>query len=87
MKKVRKKIGRGEYTEARRQYYDKPNYTLQHLVRERFPSFQAALTDFDDALCMIHLYASLPAERRISPQSTSTCLKLTLGELFSYQLS
>ena len=38
----------------------KPVFTLDHLVRERYPTFVHALRDIDDALCMVHLYAMLP---------------------------
>lgn len=54
----------------------KPSFNLDHLVKERYPRFIDALRDMDDALCMIHLFAAMPSEGRITVSHTSTCKTL-----------
>lgn len=76
MKKIRKAAGRKEFEEARRKNDMKPKFVLNHLIKERYPRFIDALRDMDDALCMVHLFASLPSQGRITAQHTSTCSEI-----------
>ena len=79
MKKVRKAAGRNEISEARRknEIY-KPDLSLNHLVKERYPRFVDALRDLDDALCMVHMFASLPSQGRVTAEKTKSCQDLTM---------
>lgn len=55
-----------------------PRARLDHLVVERYPRFEDALRELDDPLCIISLFANIPAERRhgITPHRISNCQRL-----------
>jgi hypothetical protein len=41
------------YSSSSRKNEEKPQFILDHLVKERYPRFIDALGDMDDALCMV----------------------------------
>ena len=71
MKKVRKAAGRNERDEAARKNALVPTYSLHHLVKERYPRFVDALSDIDDALTLVYLFAALPSENTIKAKVTN----------------
>jgi pescadillo protein len=76
MKKVRKVAGKNSKDEALRMSLQKPSYTLHHLVKERYPRFQDALGDLDDAISMITLFAQLPSTGKIKGDTVERCRNL-----------
>lgn len=42
--------------------YNKPIVKLDHIIKERYPTFYDALYDCDDALCSIYLFQLLPVK-------------------------
>jgi pescadillo protein len=41
--------------------YSAPRFTYDHLVKERYPTFQAALNDLDDCLTLMFMFNHLPS--------------------------
>jgi pescadillo protein len=78
-KKVKKALSKKNRDLAERLLTRKPDYTLDMLIRERYPSFIDALRDLDDCLTMIHLFAALPAVERekIEVKRIHNCRRLS----------
>ncbi|KAL0580311.1 mRNA-binding ribosome synthesis protein nop7 [Marasmius crinis-equi] len=75
-KKLSRALGRGEWSDAKSLEENKPVYKLDHIIKERYPTFIDAVRDIDDALCMIFLFASLPSNSRIPPSLVENCARL-----------
>jgi len=88
MKKVRKAAGRNEKDEAARKDSFAPTYSLHHLVRERYPRFVDALSDLDDSLALIYLFAALPSTGRVAAKITKKAQNLagTMGCILFHNL-
>jgi len=64
MKKFKRLMGRNERTLAISLEERKPTYVLHHLVRERYPSFNDAVRDLDDAVSMLALFQALSTDQK-----------------------
>ncbi|KAJ2123915.1 mRNA-binding ribosome synthesis protein nop7 [Coemansia sp. RSA 2131] len=60
LRKLQHALGKDDLTRARSMDTNRPTYTLNHLVVERYPAFADALRDLDDGLCMMFLFATMP---------------------------
>lgn len=79
-KKIKKARAKQNLYLAQRLLGNKPTYRLDHLVKERYPSFLDAIRDLDDALTMVHLFAMLPSNEvyRIPKNMIELCRRLSL---------
>uniref|UniRef100_A0A8C4QJF8 Pescadillo n=1 Tax=Eptatretus burgeri TaxID=7764 RepID=A0A8C4QJF8_EPTBU len=57
---------------------NKPSYTLEHIVKERYPTFVDAVRDMDDALSMCSLFSTFPRSGRCHVSSVQLCRRLTV---------
>ncbi|TPX55297.1 hypothetical protein PhCBS80983_g05431 [Powellomyces hirtus] len=75
-RKLSKAIAKREWTKAKSLEDNRPEYTLDHIIKERYPTFVDALRDMDDALSMTFLFATLPATDKIKSEHVRTCQRL-----------
>ena len=76
-KKIAKALGKGQDKDAARlERNHAPRMTLDHIVKERYPTFNDALRDLDDALSMLFLFANLPSHMNIPPKMIRLCQRL-----------
>ncbi|KAI0534713.1 Pescadillo N-terminus-domain-containing protein [Xylaria digitata] len=85
-KKISKALGRGDISDASRlernaarpEKTGKPRYTLDNVIRDRYPTFVDALRDLDDCLSMIFLFANLPSTSTVPAKMIARCERLCL---------
>lgn len=76
-KKIAKSLGRGEVGDAARlERNNNPKLSLDHIIKERYPTFVDALRDLDDALSMLVVFANLPATSTVPPKTVALCQRL-----------
>ena len=78
-KKIARFLGRGEVGDASRlERKGSSKVTLDHIIKERYPTFIDALRDLDDALSLLFLFANLPATAAVPPKTIALCQRLCL---------
>jgi pescadillo protein len=85
-KKISKALGRGDAHDAQRlernasrpEQTGKTRYSLDHVIRERYPTFIDALRDLDDCLSMLFLFANLPSTSTVPAKMIARCERLCL---------
>ncbi|CAO2640397.1 Pescadillo homolog [Lemmus lemmus] len=78
VRKLRKAYGKSEWSAVERLKDNKPNYKLDHIVKERYPTFIDALRDLDDALSMCFLFSTFPRTGKCHVQTIQLCRRLTV---------
>ncbi len=78
-KKIARSLGRGEVGDAARlEKTGTPKISLDHIIKERYPTFVDALRDLDDALSLLFLFANLPSTFTVPPKTIALCQRLCL---------
>jgi pescadillo protein len=76
-KKIARSLGRGEVGDAARLEKNfAPKLSLDHVIKERYPTFVDALRDLDDCLSLLFLFASLPSTSSVPPKTIARCQRL-----------
>ena len=76
-KKIARSLGRNEVNDAvRLEKYGTPKITLDHIIRERYPTFVDAIRDLDDALSLLFLFANLPSTSTVPSKVIARCQRL-----------
>ncbi|KAJ5142858.1 uncharacterized protein N7515_001645 [Penicillium bovifimosum] len=76
-KKIARSLGRGEVSDASRlEKNHAPKLTLDHVIKERYPTFIDALRDLDDALSLLFLFATLPSTDYVPSKTVALCQRL-----------
>lgn len=63
-----------------------PELKLDHVVRERYPTFIDAIKDLDDCLTLLFLFSTFPALKSVTRTQTALCRRLTI-EFMHYVIS
>jgi pescadillo len=69
-------IGDKRLKRLRLQQY--PELTLNHVVRERYPTFIDAIKDLDDCLTLLFLFSTFPALKQVTREQTTLCRRLSV---------
>lgn len=63
LQKLRKARVKKDFTKAEKIQENLPKYSLNHLIKERYPRFVDAIHDLDDVLSLVCLFASCPSNK------------------------
>uniref|UniRef100_A0A8C4UHD7 Pescadillo homolog n=1 Tax=Falco tinnunculus TaxID=100819 RepID=A0A8C4UHD7_FALTI len=86
VRKLRKAYGKSEWSTVDRLRDNKPSYKLDHIVKERYPTFIDALRDLDDALSMCFLFSTFPRTGKCHVQTIQLCRRLAV-EFLNYVIA
>uniref|UniRef100_A0A8C4H350 Pescadillo homolog n=1 Tax=Dicentrarchus labrax TaxID=13489 RepID=A0A8C4H350_DICLA len=78
VRKLKKAYGKTEYSDVERLRENKPSYKLDHIIKERYPTFIDALRDIDDSLCMCFLFSTFARTGKCHVQTIQLCRRLTV---------
>ncbi|XP_075915895.1 pescadillo homolog [Petromyzon marinus] len=78
VRKLRKAYAKTQWGRVDHLKSNKPTYKLDHIIKERYPTFVDALRDVDDGLSMCCLFSSFPRSGRCHVDSVQLCRRLSL---------
>ncbi|KAI8093376.1 Pescadillo N-terminus-domain-containing protein [Halteromyces radiatus] len=86
-KKLNTVLHKGEISSAKSlSENNRPSYTLDHIIKERYPTFVDAVRDMDDAISMLYLFSKMPVDNRIKAKTVKSCQTL-IAEFQNYVMN
>ena len=73
---MKKATDKGNLETAERLKSNKPKYALDHIVKERYPTFVDAIRDLEDCLCLCFLYSTFPKNPKTPIEMIDLCKRL-----------
>ena len=84
IKKYKKYMRKDDPEKAKKIKENLPTYSLNHLVKERYPTFPDALRDLDDPLCLVNLFGTFQAHKLFSIPSERAVKCARLAKEFNF---
>lgn len=78
VRRLKRATGRKDRETTERLENNRPIFKLDHIVKERYPTFIDALRDLDDAISMCFLFATFPKSRHVKAELIQLCRRLTV---------
>ncbi|XP_050439028.1 pescadillo homolog [Adelges cooleyi] len=78
LKRLKRAKGMHQRDMVKRYSSTVPRVNIDHVVKERYPTFIDALRDMDDALTLCCLFSTFPKLKSISPNIIALCRRLTV---------
>jgi len=77
LRKLKKAQEKKNWDVVDRLHENKPKYSLDTIVKERYPTFIDAIRDLEDCLCLSFLYSTFPKTHKTPVEMVSLCKRLT----------
>lgn len=78
IRKIKKATAKGNTGAVDRLKANKPRYSLDHIVKERYPTFVDSIRDLEDCLCLCFLYSTFPKTLRTPAEMIGLCRRLCI---------
>lgn len=76
--KIRRAKALKEYRSVKKYLRDYPEIKIDHIVKERYPTFVDALRDLDDCLTLCFLFSTFPSLKKVPRNQSQLCRRLTV---------
>eukprot|EP00057_Strongylocentrotus_purpuratus_P034654 XP_796089.3 PREDICTED: pescadillo [Strongylocentrotus purpuratus] len=86
VRKVRKAKAKKEWATVNRLCRNEPKYRLDHIVKERYPTFVDALRDLEDPLTLCSLFSTFRKNAKVKSEVLPLCRRLIV-EFMNYVIA